>query len=118
MTKRATLSLDPQRRSKGQPSHGFAADEPPKSASGPSTTPSPSPRPKKAGTWQAHRPKIAQADPVATPAAGQTEADSPDGRLSHPLSQQLATLVRHPVVRLISLGVAAGLSYYLLKRRL
>jgi hypothetical protein len=34
------------------------------------------------------------------------------------LPPQLATLAKHPLVRMLALGVAAGLSFYLLKRRL
>jgi hypothetical protein len=120
MTKRAKLSLDPARQAKGEPRHGFG-DEMETGDAVPETPPAPPPEPTPrpaAGAWQADRPKSADSTAAAASAATRSPPEPARKTMPRTLPPQLATLAKHPLVRMLALGVAAGLSFYLLKRRL
>lgn len=146
MTKRARLSLDPGQRSKAPPPHGFdpEADDaaPPDATGGAASTAEPAraaplaasyDRPKRAGgRWRAHRPQSepqSEPRPEPEPEPGAAAARAPDAAtgIGSPafgassgtaLLAHLRALSRRPVVRAIAVGVAAGVSLYLLRRRL
>jgi hypothetical protein len=127
MTKRAKLSLDPQQRSKPAPPHGFAgqAAPPPDAgavhpgaaapakgstaeagqAAGPAAG-------RAAGHWRANRP-----EPEPAQAAAVAE-DQPAGGGIGAWVAGVRVLARKPVVRAVAVGMLAGLSFYLLRRRL
>jgi hypothetical protein len=130
--KRAKLSLDPKQRSKSAPPHGFdtqAAAGQSRSAGEPNAGQGQAPakgatgRPA-AAPWQAHRPAPPpESATSATPAAPHhrevAAASTPAGPAAERgLSARAAAIGRHPLVRAAAVALAAGLSLYLLRRRL
>jgi hypothetical protein len=118
MTKRAKLSLDPQQRGKAPPPHGFgssAADEAAAamaaSHAGVSATDPARRRGQNGGAWQAQRPGPSAAGHSAQGAA----AAATTGNAWVATARVLA---RRPLVRGAAMVVLAGLSLYLLRRRL
>ncbi|WP_058557621.1 hypothetical protein [Thiohalocapsa sp. ML1] len=119
MTRRAKLSLDPEQRTKAAPPHGFDG-EPDKQE--PDAVPAPAPAAAAEGIaeaervarhWQADRP---------TPCA---EEGAVAAAPQHPLRAAGSTVVavarvlaRKPAVRAVGVAVLAGVSIYLLRRRL
>jgi hypothetical protein len=120
MTKRAKLSLDPVSRAKGEPPHGFkpGAGTADTDAGHAPVRPGASKPRSAAGAWQADRPKVPDGDAAGAPTANRSAFESPAQTLPLGLPPQLAALAKHPLARTLALGAAAGLSFYLLKRRL
>ncbi len=122
MTKRAKLSLEPDRRAKAPPSHGFESptEIPPAGAAAArkagsqgavqDQTPTPA---RAAAGWQAH-------PPGSTPSPRPVSPDPtpPHSVGAGALAVRLGSLARRPLVRAVAVGLAAGLSLYLLRRRL
>lgn len=129
--RRAKLSLDPKQHSKSPPPHGFetsptggqsASTGEANEAKGQAATAGGGERPA-AGRWEAHRP--------SPPPGSQTGAESTEPlRKEAPASStaavrgaeralltRAAAIGRHPLVRAAAVGLAAGLSLYLLRRR-
>lgn len=125
--RRAKLSLDSKQHSKSPPPHGFqspsdagqsAAAGAAKQAQGQASTEADGGRPA-AGRWEAHRPSLppesqAGAEPTA-PLHEEAPASSPAAARAP--SARAAAIGRHPLVRAAAVGLAAGLSLYLLRRR-
>jgi hypothetical protein len=123
MTKRAKLSLDPQQRSKPAPPHGFAGQAAPSPDAGAvhpgaaapakgSTAEAGRAAGQAAGHWRANRP-----EPAAAQGAAVAE-DQPAGGGIGAWVAGVRVLARKPVVRAVAVGMLAGLSFYLLRRRL
>ncbi len=134
MTRRAKLSLATDQQHKGTPPHGFDGPQP--AAAGESAEQA-GPAPEQAapardanrvgrragGRWRADRQAAGAAGAGAGPQAGeprdpagQTSASAmPAGKV---VLSRAAALSRHPVVRVVGLSLLAGLSIYLLRRRL
>ena len=129
MTRRARLSLDPAQRSKAAPPHGFEtppaasdarepADET-AAAAGSAGNGAEGAR-QTTGHWRADRPQPAGAAEAPTDAvadAGVT-GTAATARPAGALLASVRVLSRRPLVRVLAVSVAAGLSLYLLRRRL
>jgi hypothetical protein len=118
MTRRAKLSLDPDRRNKTAPPHGFDGDSADAEAAAvPVGTPAAAAdgiadAKRAAGHWRADR-SAPEQDAHAVPAA----AEVPYG-VGSAIVATVKVLARKPAVRTAGVAVLAGLSLYLLGRRL
>ncbi len=136
MTRRAKLSLDTDQHHKGAPPHGF--DEPQPAASGESARHAGPPaeqavaggaagaaRRRAGGRWRAHRPAAEAEAAGGTPGpqnGGQVAAARQRSGSRMPvvgvLMSHAASFARRPLVRAVALGLVAGVSIYLFRRRL
>lgn len=119
MTRRAKLSLDPEQRTKAAPPHGFDG-EPGKQE--PETVPDPVPGAAAEGIaeaervarhWQADRPT-----PCAEDGAAVAAPQHPLLVAGNAVVAVARVLARKPAVRAVGAAVLAGVSIYLLRRRL
>jgi hypothetical protein len=144
MTKRAKLSLDPSKRDRRRPPHGFDEGLEPATGveqmgDGPRATDAVSPaqstassaelppertKPKAAGApWQADRPRpeptAGPQDPSRAPLADSGPGREADAAAAPARAVALLKALAHnPTVRIAVVSIAAGLSLYLLRRRL
>jgi hypothetical protein len=129
--RRAKLSLDSKQHSKSPPPHGFetpaaagqsASAGEANQAQVQASTEGGAGRPA-AGRWEAHRPAPAPesqagaepTDPLHEAAPAPSTAAVPAQERA--LLARAAAIGRHPLVRAAAVGLAAGLSLYLLRRR-
>jgi hypothetical protein len=130
MTRRAKLSLDPKQHSKTPPPHGFDVPAPtpaePERPDGSTAASRPgaggTPARPAGGRGRAHRrePVASQAPDDSSGLEGAT-GDARPATPGHTPGAVLAVarvLSRRPLVRALAVGVAAGISIYLLRRRL